>query len=192
MRIGQIRLIVALALGLFACSLAATAQQPTKLARVGILSDESPMLGANSFEVFADGLRKLGWVDGQNVAFERRYAAEKNEVLPTLAAQLVGLEPDVILAIGTRAARAAKSTTQTIPIVFARISDPIGSGLVAGLARPGGNLTGVSIQTRELAAKRLELLTEAVPDGQRVGALWDLIFRRLAPCLKRSKGPLSP
>ncbi len=188
MSIGQTRLIVALAVGLFACSLAATAQQPAKVARVGILSDESPMLGANSFEAFAQGLRDLGWVEGQSIAFERRYAAEKNEVLPSLAAELVGLQPDVILAIGTRAARAAKSTTQTIPIVFARISDPIGSGLVAGLARPGGNLTGVSIQTRELAAKRLELLTEAVPDGQRVGALWDPNFPPAGPLLKEIEG----
>jgi putative tryptophan/tyrosine transport system substrate-binding protein len=130
------------------------------------------------------------WVTskGQNVAFERRYAAENSELLPGLAAELVGLRPDVILAIGTRAARAAKSATQTIPVVFARISDPIGFGLVPALARPGGNLTGVSVQTREFAAKRLELLTTAVPHAKRVGALWDPNFPPAGPLLREIEG----
>ncbi len=188
MRIGQVRLVVALALGLFACSLSAGAQQPTRVPRVGVLSDEGPLLGATTFEPFAQGLRDLGYIEGQNIAFERRYAAEKNEILPNLAAELVGLQPDVILAIGTRAARAAKGATQTIPIVFARISDPIGFGLVPALARPGGNLTGVSVQTRELAANRLELLTIAVPDAKRVGVLWDPNFPPAGPLLREIEG----
>jgi putative ABC transport system substrate-binding protein len=186
--IGPTRLLFALALGLFAWSLSAIAQQPTNVARVAILSDESPSLGATTFAPFAQGLRDLGYIEGQNVAFERRYAAEKNEILPNLAADLVGLQPDVILAIGTRAARAAKGATQTIPVVFARISDPVGFGLVAALARPGGNLTGVSIQTRELAAKRLELLTMAAPEAKRVGALWDPNFPPADPLLKEIEG----
>jgi len=181
-------LVVAFAFGLLAWSLSAGAQQPTKIARVGILSDESPSLGATTFEPFAQGLRDLGYIEGQNIAFEPRYASEKNEILPNLAAELVELQPDVILAIGTRAARAAKSATQTIPIVFARISDPIGFGLVPALARPGGNLTGVSVQTRELAAKRLELLTTAVPGAKRVGALWDPNFPPAGPLLKEIEG----
>jgi putative ABC transport system substrate-binding protein len=188
MRVRQIRFIVTLVLGLFAVSLSAGAQQATKVARVAILSDESPLLGARSFEPFVHGLRDLGYVEGQNIAFEPRYAAEKNEILPRLAGELVGLHLDVVLAIGTPAARAAKSATQTIPIVFARISDPIGSGLVAALARPGGNLTGVSIQTRELAAKRLELLMLAVPGAKRVGALWDPNFPPAGPLLKEIEG----
>jgi len=161
-----------LALGLFTWSLSAGAQQATKLARVGILSDESPWLAAETFEPFAHGLQDLGYVEGQNIAFEQRYAAEKNEILPGLAAELVALRPDVILAIGTPATRAAKSASQTIPIVFARISDPIGLGFVAGLARPGGNLTGVSLQLTDIEPKRVELLVTAVPDVRRLGVLW--------------------
>jgi putative ABC transport system substrate-binding protein len=188
MRIGQATLTVAFVFGLFPWSPSADAQQPTKIPRIGVLSDESPLLGASSFGPLAAGLRDLGYVEGQNVAFERRYASEKNELLPNLAAELVGLQPDVIFAIGTRAASAVKSATQTIPIIFARISDPIGFGLVSSLARPGGNLTGVSIQTRELAAKRLELLITAAPDAKRVGALWDPNFPPAGPLLKEIEG----
>jgi putative tryptophan/tyrosine transport system substrate-binding protein len=155
--------------------LPADAQQPTGVRRVGILSDESSTL-ATSFEPFAQGLRDLGYVEGYNIAFERRYAENKEEILPSLAAQLIRLQPDVILAVGTPAARAAKSATQAIPIVFARAGDPIALGLVPSLARPGGNLTGLSILNFELEGKRLELLTTAVPDAKRVGALWDPSF----------------
>jgi putative ABC transport system substrate-binding protein len=151
------------------------AQQAAKVPRIGILSDERRSR-AESFEPFAQGLRELGWVEGQNVAFEHRYAEGKNEILPSLAAELIGLQPDVILAIGTGAARAAKSATQTIPIVFTRVGDPLGSGLVPELARPGGNLTGLSMQYWELDAKRLEFLVTAVPDAKRVGVLWDPSF----------------
>jgi putative ABC transport system substrate-binding protein len=178
MRIGQIRLIVAFALGLCAWSVSADAQQPTRIPRVGVLSDETR---SRAFEPFAQGLREFGYSEGQNIAFERRYAEENYEILPSLAAELVGLQPDVILAIGTPAARAAKTATQTIPIIFARISDPIGVGLASSLARPGGNLTGVSIITRETAAKRLELLIAAVPDAKRVGVLWHPNFPPAGP-----------
>jgi ABC-type uncharacterized transport system substrate-binding protein len=173
MRIGQMRLTVAFAFLLFACSLPAAGQQQTKVARVGILSDETRLVAAKSFEPFALGLRDLGYVEGRNIAFEHRSLEGKDEILPSLAAELVALRPDVILASGTPAARAAKIATQTIPIVFARIGDPIGFGLVPSLARPGGNLTGVSVLTFDLAAKRLELLATAVPDAKRVGVLWD-------------------
>ncbi len=178
MRVGQIRLIVALALGLCAWSVSADAQQLTRIPRVGVLSDETR---SRAFEPFAQGLRDFGYIEGQNIAFERRYAEENYEILPSLAAELVGLQPDVILAIGTPAARAAKTATQTIPIIFARISDPIGVGLASSLARPGGNLTGVSIITRETVAKRLELLIAAVPDAKRVGVLWHPNFPPAGP-----------
>jgi len=138
MRIGRARLVVALALGLFAWSLSAQPQQPARVPRVGVLSDETPSLGT-SFDLIADGLRSLGWVEGQNIAFERRYAEGKEEILAT---ELVGLQPDVIIAIGTAATRAAKIASETIPIVFARVSDPVGLGFVARLCGPGGNLTG--------------------------------------------------
>jgi len=179
MRIGQTVLIVVLALGFVAWSPSADAQQPAKI--VSILSDESPSLGAITFEPFAQGLRDLGWAEGQNVTIERRYAEGNSEALSSLAGDLVGLRPDVILAIGTLAARAAQSATQTIPIVFARTADPIGSGLAFSLARPGGNLTGLSDQMVETGAKRLELLTTAVPDAKRVGILWDPSFPAAGP-----------
>jgi putative ABC transport system substrate-binding protein len=152
MRIGRTRLVVALSLGLFAWSLTAGAQALTKITLIGILSDESPLVGAKTFEPFAQGLRDLGRIEGQNIAFERRYAAENYKIIPRLAAELVRTQPDVIFAVGTPAAQAAKQATETIPIIFGRISDPIGAGLIPSLARPGGNITGVSIQTRELAA----------------------------------------
>ena len=123
----------------------------------------------------------LGWVDGQNIAFEQRHADQKFEHLPSLAAELVTVRPDVILAVGSPAARAAKSATQTVPIVFARIGDPIGIGLVPELARPGGNLTGVSILTREVESKRLELLVTVVPNASRVGVLWNPGFASSRP-----------
>ena len=190
MRIGQTRLIVAVALGLFAWSVSADAQQPTRIPRVGILSDE-PRLLQTFFEPFAQGMRDLGYVEGQGIAFERRYAERKNDLLPGLAAELVGLQPDVILAVGTSAALAAKAATQTIPIVFTRIADPVGAGLVPSLARPGGNLTGVSLLGgSELSAKRLDLLIMAVPDAKRVGALWNPSAPPDGPQLRERKGGL--
>jgi putative tryptophan/tyrosine transport system substrate-binding protein len=150
------------------------AQQPAGVVRVGILSDTvSP---PTPFEPpFLQGLRDLGWVEGQNFVIERRYAAEttRYEILPSLAAELVSLKPDVIVAIGSAAAGAAKSATQTIPIVFARSADPVGFGLVSSLARPGENVTGVSIQAVDILGKRLQLLSMAVPDAKRVGVLWN-------------------
>lgn len=178
MRTGRVELVVALTLGLITYSLSAVAQQAAKVPLVGILSDEAR---PRAFEPFSQELQDLGYIEGRNVAFESRYAAEKYATLPKLAAELIALNPDVILAIGTPAASAAKAATQTVPIVFARISDPIGAGLASSLAHPGGNLTGVSILTRETAAKRLELLTEAVPSAKRVGALWHPNFPPAGP-----------
>jgi len=109
-----------------ASPIGALAQQTTNVPRVGILSDESPSVGSESFEPFAQGLRELGWIEGRNIVFEHRSAKRKNEILPSLAAELVRLEPNVILAIGTPAARAAKGATQTIPIVFARKYPAVG------------------------------------------------------------------
>ena len=175
MRIGQTWLITAFVFAFFACPLAADVQQPAKVPRVGILSDEM-CSWPESFEPIAQGLRDLGDVEGRNIAFERRCSEHKDEILPGLAAELVSLQPDVILAIGTLAARAAKSATQRIPIVFARVADPIAFGLVPGLPRPGGNLTGLSLQLLDIDAKRLEFLVTPVPEAKRVGALFDASF----------------
>jgi putative ABC transport system substrate-binding protein len=182
-KIERTKLALALAFGLFIWSLIVSAQQPINVPRIGILSDETPSQ-VESFDSFAQGLRDLGYTEGENIAFERRYASEDYKTLPSLAVKLVGLRPDVILAIGTPAATAAKAATQTIPIVFARISDPVGAGLASSLAHPGGNLTGVSILTRETAAKRLELLVRAVPKARRVGVLWHPDFPPAGPQFK--------
>jgi putative tryptophan/tyrosine transport system substrate-binding protein len=166
------------------------APQPTRIPRVGILSDEMRSL-PESFEPFAQGLRDLGYVEGRNIAFERRYSEHKDEILPSLAAELVSLQPDVILSIGTLVARAAKSTTQTIPIVFARVADPIAFGLVPGLPRPSGNLTGLSLQLLDIDAKRLEFLVTAVPQP----SVWAPCSMRVSLRLrnsersKRGRGP---
>ena len=181
MSVGRTRLIAALSLGLFAWSVSAYGQQSPKVPLIGILSDESSSLGAKSLEPFAHGLRDLGWAEGENVTIERRYAAGNGDKLTSLAEELVRLQPDVILAIGTLAARAFKRAAQTIRIVFTRTADPIGSGLAVSLARPGGNLTGLSDQMVETGAKRLELLTTAAPGVKRVGVLWDPSFPAAGP-----------
>jgi putative tryptophan/tyrosine transport system substrate-binding protein len=147
------------------------AQQVAKVTRIGYLAGYlagSPHLA----EAFRQGLRDLGYVEGSNLVIEYRDAEGKFERLPALAAELVALKVDVILAGATLPAQAAKQATRTIPIVFTSISDPVQSGLAASLARPGGNATGLSNLTAHLASKCLELLTQAVPGISRVAALW--------------------
>ena len=122
---------------------------------------------------FADALRELGWVEGRNVVFEYRYAENRPERLPELAADLVRLQVDVIAAAGTLAPLAAKRATATIPIVMTAAGDPLGSGLVASLARPGGNVTGMSLMAPDLGGKRLELLKDVLPRLSRVAVLWN-------------------
>jgi putative ABC transport system substrate-binding protein len=126
-----------------------------------------------STEEFTEALRELGLVEGENVIFERRYAENRLERLPEMAADLVRLKVDVIAAGGTLAALAAKRATSTIPIVMVNAGDPLGTGLVASLARPGGNVTGMSVMAPELGGKRLELLKELLPRLARVAVLWN-------------------
>jgi putative ABC transport system substrate-binding protein len=146
----------------------ANAQQAKKVPRIGVLSPGSP--GPSPLlDAFRQGLRELGYVEGQNIAFEYRFAEAKPEALPDLAAELVRLKVDVILTINTPASQAAKNATKTIPIVFTYIADP--AGLVASLARPGGNVTGPTTLATDLSGKRLEVLKEAVPKIRRVAAL---------------------
>jgi putative ABC transport system substrate-binding protein len=157
---------------LLAAPLAAEAQQAAKVARIGYLS---PNLAASPHqqEAFRQGLRDLGYVEGRNLAIEYRDAEGKAERLPALATELVALKVDVIVTGGgTPTALAAKQATKTIPIVFAGVADPVTSGLVTSLARPGGNVTGSSNLTPELVGKRLEQLTQTVPGVSRVAVLW--------------------
>jgi len=159
-----------LAGGIVVVPLAVEAQQAAKIARVGILGANpaaSPRL-----EAFLQGLRDLGYVEGRNVVIEYRNHEGKVDRLPALAAELVALKVDVIVASNTGAALAAKRVTRTLPIVFAAAADPVTSGLVASIARPGGNVTGLSALAPELVGKGLELLTQAVPGVSRVAVLW--------------------
>ena len=158
---------------LLALSVPAAAQQPGKVFRVGVLIPAS--LGSPTFQVFTQRLQELGYVEGQNLALEVRAAEGQFERLPGFAAELVRLNVDVIVATGPEATlRAARGATETIPIVMlARDYDPIALGYVAGLARPGGNITGVVQQRLEVVAKQLELLKEVLPTVTRVAVLWD-------------------
>jgi ABC-type uncharacterized transport system substrate-binding protein len=165
------RIFLTTVAGLLAAPLAAQAQQAAKIPRIGYLVTNlaaSPHLR----EAFRQGLRDLGYVEGRTVVIEYRDAEGKSERLPALAAELVALKLDVIFAGTTPPALAAKQATRTLPIVFASVSDPVTSGLVTSLARPGGNVTGLSILAPELVGKCLEQLKQAVPGVSRVAVLW--------------------
>jgi putative ABC transport system substrate-binding protein len=165
--------IGALVSGLLAAPLGAGAQQPGKISRIGFLSPTSasdPRV-QGFLEAFRHGLRELGYVDGRNVAIESRWAEGKYERLPALAAELVGLKVDVIVTYAVPGIRAAKEATNTLPIVMAVVVDPVATGLVASLARPGGNITGLSSMAPELTGKQLEMLKEVVPKASRVAVL---------------------
>ncbi len=158
---------------LIGCVGMAGAQQPGKVPRIGLLSPFSPSATASWHQAFRQGLRDLGWVEGKNISIEYRYAEGKSDRLPDLAADLVRLKVDIIVAAVNTDALAAKNATRTIPIVVASAGDPVAIGLVASLAHPGGNITGLSQISPELAGKRLELLKEIVPKLSRVAVLWN-------------------
>jgi len=149
----------------------AQAQQPARIPRIGILIPASASFFSARVEALRQRLRELGYVEGKNIVIEYRYAEGKLERLPELAVELVRLKVDVIVTVSS-AVLAAKKASATIPIVFALASDPVGSGLVSSLARPGGNITGLSIMAPDLDGKRLELLKEAFPKVVRVAFLW--------------------
>jgi putative ABC transport system substrate-binding protein len=153
-------LLITLLLG----TVPAEAQQPAaKVPRIGFLGATSPSTNAARIEAFRQGLRELGYVEGKNIVIEYRWAEGKTERLPDLAAELVRLKVDIIVTAGAAVTRPAKEATSTIPIVMSFDNDPVGSGFVASLARPGGNITGLSAVFPELSGKRLELLKEVVP-----------------------------
>jgi len=161
-------LIPAIVLALPHCALA---QQPTKIARIGFLISGVPSGAAQRIQAFQQGLQKLGYVEGKTITTEYRYAEGELQPLAGLANELVSLKVDIIVTDTSNAIQAVKDATKTIPIVFTTANDPVGDGQVASLARPGANLTGLSILTLDLNAKRLELLKEAVPNISRVGFL---------------------
>lgn len=167
--------LVTLALGLLVAPLAAEAQPTAKSPRIGVLFGTTPASEAPRVEAFRQGLRDLGYVEGQTIALEYRWAEGQFDHVALLAAELVRLPVDVLVTGGPLTTRAAKDATQTIPIVMAMVNDPVGAGFVASLARPGGNLTGLSTMASELAAKRLELLRELRPTLSRVALLWSPI-----------------
>jgi putative tryptophan/tyrosine transport system substrate-binding protein len=175
MRLHTVGLVMILALAHSICvvPLAVEAQPPAEVWRLGFLSGEPPTESLPVVVPFFERLRALGYVEGQNLTIERRWAEPREHRLPDLAAELVQLRVNCIVAVTWAAVRAAKQATTTIPIVMIINSDPVEGGLVTSLARPGGNITGFSPMTPELAGKRLELLREVVPGLTYVAVLWE-------------------
>ena len=158
--------------GLLAAPLAAEAQQAGKVYRIGMLETRSTILNMANIDAFRQGLLELGYKEGQNLEIVYRSSDGRDQRFPGLASELVRLQVDLILTRGTPAALAAKSATRTIPVVMAASGDPVGSGLVASLGRPGGNVTGLSLYNVEIYAKRVELLRELVPRLTRICLLY--------------------
>jgi putative ABC transport system substrate-binding protein len=156
---------------LFALCIPALAQQPAKIARIGYLTAASPLPISPRTEAFRQGLHELGYVEGKNIVIEYRYAEAKLDRLPALATELVRLRVDIIVTAGPIPTRSAKEATATIPIVMSQDTDPVGNGFVASLARPGGNITGLSTLSPEISGKRLELLKEIVPRISRIAVV---------------------
>jgi putative tryptophan/tyrosine transport system substrate-binding protein len=168
-----------------AAPLAVEAQQTGKVWRIGILAPGIPQDPSRS--PFLQPLRDLGYVENQNLVVERRYAEGKIDRLPDLAAELVQLKVDVIFTVSTPGVQAAQKATRTIPIVFVGVSDPVGSGVVPSLARPGANVTGVSTQSLDLPGKGLQLLKELMPRARRVAVLWNPSNRASAEALAEAE-----
>jgi ABC-type uncharacterized transport system substrate-binding protein len=164
---GMVALVVIFAFG----AAVAQAQQTGKIFRIGFLDQSTASGSAVLLEAFRQEMSKLGWIEGKNITIESRFGAQKNDRLPELAADLVRLKVDLIVVVSRPTALAAKSATATIPIVMTNVGDPVGAGLIASLARPGGNVTGLSSLSPELITKRLEILKDAVPKLARVGLL---------------------
>jgi len=152
---------------------AMAAQEARKLPRIGFLGNSTATLEANLVGPFREALRDLGYVEGRNILIEYRWAEGNYDRFPTLIAELIGLKVDVIVTAGTPAALAVKKATASIPLVMVAVGDPVGTGLVASLRRPGGNATGLTSIAPELEGKRLELLKEALPRVSRVAVLWN-------------------
>jgi putative ABC transport system substrate-binding protein len=191
MLVAAVKLAVAIglitALSVLAAPLAADAQRPGKIPRIGVLMPGRPP--SLLLDAFRRGLRELGYVEGQTISIEYRWAEGKVDRLPSLAAELVGLKVDVIVTGGgVPGVHAAKRATDTIPIVFTNAADPVASGLVASLARPGGSVTGMATMSPEIIGKRLQLLKEAIPTVARVAILYNPAFSGSLFNLKAAQG----
>jgi putative ABC transport system substrate-binding protein len=169
----------------------AQAQPSAKVRRIGVLTPRSPSDSALWHQAFQQGLHNLGWVEGKNIAIEYRYAEGKRDRLPDLAADLLHLKVEVVVVVSVYAARAVQQVNKAVPIVMASAADPVQLGLVATLARPEGNITGLSEITPEMAGKRLELLKEMVPKLSRVAVLWDPTNDASALSWKEVQSPAS-
>jgi len=167
------RFIGVIAVGLVTAPLAAWAQQAAKVPRVGFLGNSTAALEANLVGPFRDGFRELGYVEGRNILIEYRWAEGQYERFPALIAELVALKVDLIVTAGTPASLAVKKAAPSLPLVMVAVGDPVGVGLVASLARPGGNATGLSSIAPELEGKRLELLREVAPKLSHIAVLWN-------------------
>jgi putative tryptophan/tyrosine transport system substrate-binding protein len=164
---------VALCALLLALSFPVQAQQPAKVPRIGFLGNSTPALEANLIGPFREGLRDLGYVEGKNIVIEWRWAEGKYDRFPTLIAELIASKVELIVTAGTPATIALKKATTTLPLVMIAVGDPVGTGLIASFAHPGGNLTGLTSISPELDGKRLELLREVVPKISYVAVLWN-------------------
>ena len=171
-KIGGVGLVVTVALGILLGPLA-HAQQKAKMSRIGFLGNSTAALEANLVGPFRDGLRDLRYEEGRNVLIEYRWAEGKYERFPALIAELIALKVDVIVTAGTPAALAVKKATASVPLVMVAVGDPVGTGLVASLARPGGNITGLTSIAADLEGKRLELLREVIPKLSHIAVLWN-------------------
>jgi len=176
-----------LALALLSAPFPADAQQAGRTFRIGYLGVSSPSLERHLVEAFRQRLRDLGYVEGQSITIEYRWAEGQDDRLPDLAADLVRLKPDVIVTTGTPGTLAAKQATKAIPVVMTSSGDPVQAGLVVSLARPGGNVTGLTIFGPELEGKRLEFLREAIPRLSRVAVLWNPANPALVPVLREAQ-----
>ncbi len=163
---------------LLALSSPAQGQQPAKVPRIGYLSASSASGNLPRIEAFRQGLRDFGYIEGQNIVIDYRFGEGKLDRVPSLAAELLSLKVDVIVAPGTGPVSAAKQATRTVPIVMMNAADPVGDGFVSSLARPGGNITGLTTIAPELSGKRLELLKEAVPKSSRIALLWNPVVQQ--------------
>jgi putative tryptophan/tyrosine transport system substrate-binding protein len=182
-----VALLIILVLSLLVAPLAADAQPPTNVPRIALLSGRRPPTPATpdaNAEAFRQGLRELGYLEGTNILVEYPYAEAREDHIPSLVAELVQRQVDVLVSTSTAAILAAKQATKTIPIVMVTNVDPVATGIVESLARPGGNITGLTRLTRELTGKRLELLQEVVPTISRVGVLVDVDSTASATVLK--------